>query len=186
MQKLMIMFSLLVLCGCAGMPPKYSYFYHMEKPVTQPELSYSDDNVALQFKITPYDVEFDLTNKTDGTVKIVWDESAIVKHGKALRIVHDGVRIMERDQPQAPTIVPARAKVEEAMTPTENYDFSFFYGSWQKKPLFVGDDAGNPKVTKEIMSNKGQHLQVLLTLEIMGKKQEYSFDFVVADIQKRK
>jgi hypothetical protein len=172
MKKLVLI--LILLTGCV---PNYKYVFNMEKPVPQKENWYRDSLIYITFNIDNTRVNFTLQNLTNNIMKIIWDESALILDSKTERILHSGVRYIESNNPQIPTIVIPKAFLSDLMTPIDNIHFINVYEvGWQVSPLFHPEDR-----TKD----KGKNFQVLLTIE-QEKKYNYIFDFKIADIIEEK
>jgi len=62
-----------------------------------------------------------ITNPADSLISIVWDESALVlPGGTSARVIHTGVRIVDRAAPQAPTAIAPRSRTVEAIWPVSH------------------------------------------------------------------
>jgi hypothetical protein len=130
------------------------------------------------------DLGFNLINKTDRAIKINWDDISFVSpRGKANRVVHTGIRYIERDATQAPTTVPPGAKLIDALTPVVLIYYSDglnlgSYGTygqgWKTAPLFQG-------YNKIDIENK--EMSLYLPLEISGEKKEYNFTFGISNVR---
>ena len=59
-----------------------------------------------------------IRNPTNSLLTILWDESAMVlPGGESARIIHTGVRIIDKAAPQAPTAIAPRSKTTETIWP---------------------------------------------------------------------
>ena len=65
-------------------------------------------------------VGIELTNKANEPIKIVWDDISLIIDGQAHRVIHAGVRLVEKETPQATTIVPPGASITDVITPVDN------------------------------------------------------------------
>jgi len=68
-------------------------------------------------------------NPTDSLLTILWDESAMVLPSRqSARVIHTGVRIINKAAPQAPTAIAPRSRTTETIWPaplvTTSGDFS--------------------------------------------------------------
>ena len=126
---------------------------------------------------------FTLLNKTNHSIKIIWDEAVYVdENGLSRRLMHSGVKYTDRNNPQPPTVVVKNAKIDDVVLPTDNiYYVSGQYGGWTTKPLLP-----NRATTKEelnTLSKKyiGKTVKILLPLQIEETVNEYIFSFKVED-----
>jgi hypothetical protein len=113
------------------------------------------------FAIGDKEIGFDIQNKTDTGIKINWDElSMIFPGGKSSRVIHSGVKLVDRNSPQAPTTSPPNAKVSDFLIPSgEN-------GGWRHSRLFKGNN---------ILAWDNKEFIIYFPLEIKGAKKEYNF-----------
>ncbi len=131
---------------------------------------YSFEDSLVSVVIFPGEKEFDfvMVNKTDHTVKLVWDDAAIVGiDGTSDRVIHAGVKYTDKARPQAPSVIVRRGKLSDLAAPAGN--ISWVYNNWYTAPLI-------PRGTN---LNGGRQLQLLLPLEIEGVENEYLFTFSV-------
>ncbi len=130
------------------------------------KLSYSDDNIEIAFKITKEQIVFELQNKSDATMRINWDEISFVSPDqRALRVIHSGTRLIEKNNPQAPTMIPQKSKLQDIIIPADNVEYSS--REWVTHELFPG----------EAMNFDGKKFSIYFPMEIGGGKKEYSFSF---------
>lgn len=89
------------------------------------------------------------------TVTILWDESAFIDpSGLSERLIHSGVRFIERSLQQAPTPVPPGSRVEVAVWPSDRIKWT---GEWQLIPISVrvGDRIGISLTWKTVSGKQG-------------------------------
>ena len=140
---------------------------------------FEDEMIKIAWLPTTFTMSFVLVNKTDHSIKIVWDEAAYVdENGASHRVMHSGVKYSEREKLQAPSIVVRKGRIEDSVAPTDNVRLFIplgivKYSEWEKDPLFplAGD-------TRYI----GKSVQVLVPLQIEGVVNEYIFVFEITDI----
>ena len=84
---------------------------------------YEDELVRISWLPTPYDIRFVLENKTDHSIKIVWDEAAFTDQtGVSHRVIHSGTKIADRFSSQPPTVVPRKSRISDLIYPADYYD----------------------------------------------------------------
>jgi len=153
------------------------YTFAMMSPKENAELVFEDDSIRIEFAISKRELGFVLRNKTANPVRIDWNEVAFVDDaGESHKVMHSGIRYVERDKPQAPTIVPPTAKVQDIVFPIDYVWYSpGQYGGWSELPFFPeGPMAGN---------YKGKSFSVFMPLEVNGAVKNYSFVFKITDIE---
>lgn len=136
--------------------------------------SFEDDLVSILWYPTPTTVHFLLTNKTEHSIKIIWDEAAFVMpSGESRRILHSGVKYSEASDSHPPSVIAAHGYLEDAVVSS---DQCYFQGYWREMP-FLPDDASKAPMFR------GKEFRVLLPLQIEGVTNEYTFTFVIDDVK---
>lgn len=125
-------------------------------------------------------IGFILENKTDHSLKVVWDEAAFLSpSGSSSRMMHEGVRYIERDASMPASVVPRRGRLIDFVVPTDRVRYeSGRYGGWRVDPLLSPGSPSRGSI-EEAQANIGQRFSVLLPIEIQGETNEYMFTFEV-------
>ena len=148
--------------------------------------SFEDDLIKIVWMATPEQLVFDLTNKTNQPIQIIWDKAAYIdEKGDSKRVTHSGVKYADRNNPQPPTTVAKDATVSDLVLPAENVDYvGGPYGGWRIKPLFpTFSTSGTPEdLLAQAKKYVGKSVQVLLPLEIEKTVNDYLFVFKVNDV----
>ena len=105
--------------------------------------TYEDDYIKIVWNVDSRYFNFKLTNKTQNTLKINWDDVSYVDiNGKAGRVMHSNVRYVDRNRGQAPTSIPKGAILSDYLLPTNNVYYrkyssdSEIQGKWIEANLF--------------------------------------------------
>lgn len=175
MKKFIFLFVLLLaFFSCAGWRPPsdmtYNWRFSLQEPAQSDTLTFSDEFINIKFIVLEKLIDFDIQNKTNEGIKINWDElSFISPDGTASRVNHSsGIRVIEKGNPQAPTVIPPNAKISDSLIPTKNIYRSGY--EWTAQDLFPEDD-------KTIYNDK--EFRIYLPIEIKGSKKEYTFKFKI-------
>lgn len=161
---------------------KYTAYYRfaMTKPKESKELVFSDDEIAVNFKISSRQLAFAISNKTGQPIRIDWNQISYVDAlGKAHKAIHKGIKYTDKANPQPVTIVPPGAFVEDAIIPVDSVHFSGGHGyvpdEWVVDPFFpAGQDA---------KAYEGATLNVFMPLEINGNVTNYNFAFKITNVE---
>ncbi|TMQ28905.1 MAG: hypothetical protein E6K65_11360 [Nitrospirae bacterium] len=139
----------------------------MDSPKSE-TLSHETQVFAIRFEIVPEQIGFELSNKSSLPIRILWDECAYIDpSGGSFRVLHEGVRFIDRDKPMAATIVPPGASVRDLAYPTAYV--SWPGSDWTQKPLFtIGQSVS---------------FGIFLTLEIGGQKKSLLYKFAAVSTQ---
>lgn len=173
----LLVVALLSSCSLLITIPHYKWDISLQQPIPSDTLVYSDEFIKINFTVGEKQISFDMQNKTDKGMKINWDEiSYISPTGMSMRIIHGGVRLIDRNAPQAPTIVPPNSRISDFIIPSENiYYVSGEYGGWRESDLFYNEN-------KAIY--EGKEFSVYMPLEIKSERKEYTFTFRINKVTK--
>lgn len=135
---------------------------------------------------------FQIYNKTDNSIKVVWDEAVFVdQNNKSHRLMHSGIKYNERENPQPPSVIIRKGSIDEFVTPTDYVYFYRGYGNqyvydpseWRHMPMLNCKSEEQAKVENDAKQFVGNKLQLLLPIEIQGTVNEYIFEFTAKDYQ---
>ncbi len=192
----------LVLSGCSMFKYRADYIMGMTDAerdntlVTQNinkdmNSHYEDDLVSFDFELGEHDLNFVLKNKTNNTIKLIWDESLFIDaDGASHKVFHSGIKFTDREASMPPSLIIKGGKLTDLIAPT---DYAYFesgrYGGWEQLPILAGLDldkvateANHAKIVEHVNKVKGMNLfKALFTLEIEGVKKPYIFSFGIHD-----
>jgi hypothetical protein len=154
-----------------------NYIFTMTKPKVSNDLLYEDNFLKILFSISKRQIGFNLKNKTANPIKIDWNQVSYVDVlGESHKVMHSGVKYIDREKPQSPSVIPPTAKLEDIVFPTDYiYYSSGKYGGWREIPLFP--EAPKAKIYK------GRTFSVFMPLEINGVVKNYLFSFNIEEIE---
>lgn len=204
-SKLIFFLGIVFLVGCIQ-PPIIAFYdvglKEVERPASARErygeqristvqeegvnqYSFEDDLVKIGWFVSLKSISFAMTNKTDHTIKIIWDEAAYVdENGSTQRVMHSGVKYVDRNDPQPPSVIVRKGNLKDVIIPTNKiYYISGQYGGWREELLLQGKLGGTPEeVSEKAKGNIGKTIKVLLPLEIQGVLNEYLFTFKINSV----
>ena len=140
---------------------------------------YEDDYIEIVWYVSAYQFNFTLRNKSEHTLKIQWDDISYVDiNGQVDRIMHSGVKYIERNNSQPASTVPKGANISDILIPTDNvYFVSGKYGGWEKKLLipsiYKSPEAFNEGASKYL----GKTMTILMPIMIENVQNDYTFTF---------
>lgn len=146
------------------------------KPEGSKDNAFEDDAVKIHWLVTAKALNFRLWNKTESPIKIDWNQVSYVDPSStAQKVMHEGVKYINRNESQPPTIIPPLAKIDDFIFPSANASYSSGrYGGWSETPIFPAGEEG--------ASYKGKTFSVFMPLEINGTVKSYSFVFKIQDV----
>lgn len=142
---------------------------------------YEDEFIEITWSVLPKQFNFELKNKTDSSIKINWDEVCYVDYSnRAKRVIHTGVRYLEKNNAQVPTIVPKGAILSDILLPTDNVHYvDGKSGGWNEQFLIPSFYLYNEELKKSAPSYVGSIMKIVMPIVINGASQEYVFTFRV-------
>lgn len=152
------------------------YVLSMLKPNVSKGLNYEDANINVAFDISKKEIQFELKNKTDEPIKIDWNQVSYVDvFGASHRVIHQGVKYIDKENSLPPTIIPPTAKISDRLFPSNFVTHSSgAYGGWRESNLF-------PEAP-EAKKFKNQKFSIFMPLEVNGKVTNYFFSFKIDDV----
>lgn len=135
--------------------------------------TFEDENIKANFIINTEFIDFSILNKTNTTIRILWDNAVFVDiDNNSSKIVHSGIRFIDSANTQIPTVIVKQTKINDSIIPADNIDsFSNIY------PLI------SEKLTKEQIINS--KIKVYLPIEINNTIKEYLFTFTITDVERK-
>ncbi|MBK5292774.1 MAG: hypothetical protein JJE04_14005 [Acidobacteriia bacterium] len=154
-----------------------AYAFRMIKPAPSDKLEFTDGSLRIRFLPSKEEIAFELQNLTDLPFTIDWNHVSYVDvSGVSHKVVHEGVRLIDRNGQLPPTIVPPTAKVNDMIQPSDSitYDSSRVAGGWVRTPLFPDGD--------EAKAFGGRKFSIFLPVDSNGKTLNYLFTFEIAKV----
>ena len=156
---------------------------------------FEDGMIEIVGVVTPDGFLFNLRNKTEHSIKIIWDESVYVdENGESKRIMHTGVKYSNKTQSQVPTTIVSGASVTDSIIPVDNVFYAGEQG-WKKIKLlpewrrWIEVGIKMEKVSdfqKRVSGLIGKNMRLLLALQIEGITNDYMFSFIINDVEVKK
>lgn len=145
---------------------------------------YEDDFIDIVWYVSLKQFNFKLTNKSNHTIKINWDDISFVDYdGKVGRVMHAGVKYTDRNSSQPASTVPRGANIEDILLPTENvYYVSGQYGGWREKYLIPCVYDTPEKFAAGANDYVGKTMKVLMPIMIENVQNDYTFEFNIASL----
>ena len=150
------------------------YSFSLTKPSVSRTLEHEDAVLKVSFALPGNrHLAFNLRNKTEQPIKLDWNQVSYVDpDGKSHKVVHEGVRFIERDRAQPSATIPPGAFLEDFVYPSDAV--TMVGGQWMTPMLF-------PEAPKAALL-KGKAFSLFMPLEINGVLSNYNFVFAIDDI----
>jgi hypothetical protein len=144
---------------------------------------FSFEDGMIKIILFPASTQFALllTNKTSHSIKVIWDEAVYVdESGMSQRVMHSGVKYIDKNNSQPPTIVVRGATISDVVLPTDNiYYEKGKYGGWRESPLLPDMSYDRPEIERQASGLIGKTVQILLPIKIEDVVNEYVFVFSI-------
>ena len=145
---------------------------------------YEDDYIDIAWYVSSKQFNFELRNKSAHSIKINWDDITYVDiDGKAGRVMHSGVKYIDRNNSQPSTTIPKNASISDILLPTDNvYYVSGQYGGWNEKYLIPC--VYSKQETYDILAptNVGKKMSILMPIMIENVQNDYIFEFNIDEL----
>jgi hypothetical protein len=172
------------LSGCATRYGDYSFALKaVERPTATTAKygegaisnNYSFEDTMVSLSCIPNDrrtFNLLLKNKTDGSLKVNWDDGAIVDaDGVTHQISHSTVKVIDIGRAQPPTMIPKGSVLNDAVFPADKVEWSDLVKDYIILPMVpIGDEQARQGYI-------GKTIRLILPVENEGVKHEYTFVF---------
>jgi hypothetical protein len=200
MKKLLVLFLCLSSITCfsqkkekrVGIYSAYLYSVEVPKDFTKGTIDsllsiYEDSIIKIDWDYASTQICFELTNKSDQTLKIIWDEASFISlENESSRVFHSGVKYINRENPQPSTSVYKKTILSDLIAPTSYTRYvSGQYGGWRSDPLIPVQQSVFSSKIEYIEGLLGLTMRVILPIKIEDKLIEYAFSFRTEFIEKK-
>ncbi len=152
------------------------YRFTMVKPAESESLVYEDDTLKVVFGVSRKGINFTLRNKTEGPLKVDWNQWSYVDvEGKSHKVFHRGVAYKDKETSLPPSTIPPTAALEDVIVPTDYVEWSNLESGYRTLELLPDNSTASTFV--------GKTLSVFMPVEVNGTVKNYLFSFRVKDVQ---
>lgn len=196
LRVLIILLSIIGLTSCSGLKGNYNIALknventnnlkgelNSEPRDNRLRNQYNDELITVNWWFRDKDIWFALQNNSSNTIEIIWDKAVYIdKLGKSNKVIHSGVKLIDKEKSQLPTVVIKGSKIDDILIPVNNISYvSGKYGGWSTSSLFPSSHKDIESMTKYDNVFKESEVKVLLPLMIDNQLIEYTFIFDVGD-----
>lgn len=147
---------------------KYGKTTTVESTDLVSKYQYEDNIISIIWVIYEKQCGFILKNKSDNTIKVVWDDASLIdENNSASKVYHKGIRLMDANNPQPATSVPKGAELNDLIAPTNKLHYS---DGWVEGSIISNSKRYNPSMI-------GKTIRVIFPIDIKGVINEYEFQF---------
>ena len=128
--------------------------------------SYEDDFIKIIWLPGLTKFSFTLENKSDNSIKIIWDEAVYIdEDNTSLKVMHSGVKYVDGEKAQPLTVIAKKTKINDLVKPVDN--IYFIDNGWHTQSLF------------SVEKSAGKTVKILLPIQIQETINEYIFSFKI-------
>ena len=148
---------------------------------------YEDDYIDITWYVGTKNLYFTLKNKSGHSIKINWDDISFVDiNGTVGRVMHNGVKYIDRNNSQPATTIPNGAKIDDVLIPTENVYYisptRYTSGGWNERNLIPSYYKSKEAMDAEANSYVGKTMKVLMPISVEGVQNDYTFEFEISHL----
>lgn len=149
--------------------------------------TYEDELIKIKWDYATSQIGFDLTNKSDQTLKIIWDDAAYIDAAnESGRVFHKGIKYIDRENSQSPSSIYKNTTLSDLVAPTSYTSYtSGKYGGWNSRPLIPTMYIPFSKKVEYKPELLGKIIRVALPLKTEEKTYEYVFVFKSIFVEKK-
>lgn len=162
-------------CGPHETPFVYQGIYKMVEPTSDYSKTYTDQSITMQFFIQEKRIFFDLRNKTDETILVIWNDAVFYgADGTAQRLINSKNMFTENLTLMEPTLIPPNSSIRDSMVP-EKHMVLLEEWTWYLEPLF-------DFISSDAKKLKGKTFVLEIPMEVKRYPRVYTFTFEVAQV----
>ena len=134
--------------------------------------SYEDDFIKIIWLPALTKFSFTLENKSDNSIKIIWDEAVYIdEDSTSHRVIHSGVQYVDKEKAQPLTVIVKKTKINDLVAPVDYIYYvnpsKYSSGGWRDLPLFSAE------------KSDGKTVKILLPIQMQETINEYIFSFKI-------
>lgn len=152
--------------------------------------SFEDNMILARFVVGEDEVLFDLKNKTDHSIRLLWTETTMVlPDGSVSPVMMTGWKYSECRNEKPPAVIPRGVTIDDLILPCSKL---YLGSTWSQMPLFQDgaeyayDSTLTETVGRVRTRTSGKRLSILMPLQIEGVTNEYTFTFGVDSVHVRR
>lgn len=143
---------------------------------------YEDDFIEIVWSVDSKQFYFELKNKSEYSIKLLWDEFAYVNEkGYVMRLMHSGMKYTDRNMFQPISIVPKNTSISDILLPTDNV--VYYDNKWRTSSIF-------PIYTNLKRAQNsgfiGKSVRIVFPIIIENITNEYIFEFNIDSVNRHR
>jgi hypothetical protein len=160
------------LTGCNGYEVRTDLIEPEYCPEINTGIKYEDKFLSITFYPIGNirSVELELTNKTNKTMEIIWNEMVIVdSYNIARSIFHKEIKYIDKEKPIKNTILPPNSQKSTIIVPVDSIQWG--KDGWEYTNLILESN--------DLSLETSKNFRIILPLLLNKERKEYNFKFKV-------
>jgi hypothetical protein len=154
---------------------RYRIACRLASPTASQELQFKDKTIGVSFSIGEQSFQMRFENVSDVPVKIQWERAQYIDvNGQPQRLMHSGIRYVDRNNPIPDQMVAPHGVVEEAVIPVSNVFVSPQKNGYDIRPLL-------PLDSDAAAGLKGKSIILFIPVEVNRQIIPYNFKIEITD-----
>ena len=131
--------------------------------------SYEDNFIDINILGDSQEFSLSIKNKTQYSLKLIWDDAIFVDtYGTISKIMHSGIKYLDRESTQPASIIIRGARLEDVAIPTRNVYYDDLLKDWRVRSMY-----------SDMSRNEVKQVQLMLPIQIKDVTNEYIFIFEI-------
>lgn len=127
---------------------------------------YEDDIVIMKFDVINNELLFELQNKSNDPIHVIWDKTVSVNPlSESERIIHEGVAFSERYKSMANTTIPPKTYISDVLTTARSVRYSELYKEWTGSYIYSWAFPTRDEAISFAKTNNGKPVRLYFNLE---------------------
>lgn len=154
---------------------------------------FEDEMIKILWLPFPTELRFLLENKTNDSIKIIWNEASYVcEKGESHRVLHTDVKVIDRFDLQVASVVEQKGVIEDFVYPADYVSYSrddwaerpFMGAGWTERSLLphTQKDGDPQEFLNKAKSYIGKEVHVSLPIKLDDVVNKYLFIFKVKGV----
>lgn len=160
----------------------YQYNVVLKEPTKSENLTFTDSIIDIKFQVNQNNIGFTLKNKSQASIKLLWDDAAFVLFGKASPVYNKSTKVIHSALSKPNTTIPSEAFISDIFAPLDE-SIGFFDTYNRNTSIFPFFTVGKYDSKLDYIKKlKGTDFTVFMPIAHKNEILEYYFVFNVVSI----
>lgn len=143
---------------------------------------YSDKNIDIEWFAERHTLPFKMKNKTNTSMKLIWDDMALKTYSSSSRVIHKGIKLVDKEKEQTNNVVSQSSNYSDLLMPTNDVKFNSSPAHWSA-PYVFGLAPLSPNDSKGIEDMLRYKMEILFTIKNNDITYEYVFFVSLSEVK---